>query len=153
MQAFSMEELFPLIEEGIARKGKYRFYPRGVSMQPLLYAGDDSVELSAVGDINKYDMLLYQRDDGSFVLHRVVAVRGELIDFCGDGQCFVEKDIRRDQIKAGVYAFYKGERRVEVTDKKYLRYAKRRVATIPLRRAKTIAAAVLKRLFSAKNSD
>lgn len=153
MQAFSMEELFPLIGEGIARKGKYRFYPRGVSMQPLLFAGEDSVELSEARDINKYDMLLYQRDDGAFVLHRVVAVRGELIDFCGDGQCFIEKDIRRDQIRAGVYAFYKGNRRIEVTNKKYLLYAKRRVATIPLRRAIVILSGILKRLFSTKNSD
>ena len=144
MQAFSMEELFPLIEEGIAKKGKYRFYPRGVSMQPLLYAGEDSVELSEVRDINKYDMLLYQRDDGSFVLHRVVGVRGDLLDFCGDGQCYIEKGIRRGQIKAGVYAFYKGERRVEVTDRKYRRYAKRRVATIPLRRYWAILKAKLK---------
>ncbi len=147
MQGFSMEELFPLIEEGIARNGRYRFYPRGVSMQPLLVGGEDSVELSAATDINKYDMLLYQRDDGSFVLHRVVKVRGDLIDFCGDGQCYVEKGIRRDQIKAGVYAFYKGERRVEVTDKKYLRYAKKRVASIWFRRAKLTAAALLAKFF------
>ncbi len=153
MQAFSMEELFPLIEEGIARNGKYRFYPRGVSMQPLLYAGEDSVELSRACDINKYDMLLYQRDDGSFVLHRVVKVRGDLIDFCGDAQCFVEKGVRRDQIKAGVYAFYKGERRIEVTDKKYLRYAKRRVASIWIRRAKITVASILRKIFPNKKSN
>ena len=84
---FSMKEIFPLIEEGIKNGGKYRFYPKGVSMLPLLREGIDSVILSLPEKIEKYDMVLYQRDDGQYVLHRVVDIKDGKYDFCGDNQC------------------------------------------------------------------
>ena len=50
-----------------------RFSPRGVSMLPMLRQGRDSVVLSpAPKQLRKYDLPLYRRDDGSYVLHRVV---------------------------------------------------------------------------------
>ena len=53
-------------------------------MLPLLREGVDSVMLSLAEEIKKYDMVLYQRDDGQFVLHRVVGIEDS-----GAGACSV----------------------------------------------------------------
>lgn len=136
MTEFTMKELFPLIEEGIKNGGQYRFYPRGVSMLPLIRQGVDSVVLCAVSDIKKYDIILYTRDDGTFVLHRVVGLRDGKYDLCGDNQCFVEKGIRLDQVKAIVSGLYRDDNYVSKDDPQYTKYVINRVKTIPIRRLK-----------------
>lgn len=136
MNEFTMNEIFPLIEEGIKNGGKYRFYPRGTSMLPLIRQGVDSVVFTNAGEIKKYDMILYLRDDGAFVLHRVVAVKDGKYHMCGDNQCFVEKGIRPDQVKAFVSGLYRKDDYISINDPEYLRYVKRRVASIPQRRLK-----------------
>lgn len=130
---FSMQEIFPLIEEGIKNGGEYRFYPKGVSMLPLLREGIDSVMFSAVNDIQKYDMILYQRDDGSYVLHRVVGIEDGKYNLCGDNQCYIEKGIRKEQVKAIVTSFYRDDEYITVKNRDYIKYARRRVASIPTR--------------------
>lgn len=133
MKEFAMNELFPLIEEGIKNGGKYRFYPKGTSMLPMIRQGIDSVVLTAVDKIKKYDMILYIRDDGAFVLHRVVGARNGVYDLCGDNQCFIERGIRHDQVKAIVSGIYRGEEYVSTDSPEYIKYVKKRVASIPLR--------------------
>ena len=143
---FSMQEIFPLIEEGIKNGGEYRFYPKGISMLPLLREGIDSVILSAVEDIKKYDMILYLRDDGNYVLHRVVEIENNMYNLCGDNQCYIEKNIRKEQVKAVVTAFYRDNQYVSVNNKKYMRYAKKRVTSIPIRRIAIIIKSYYKRI-------
>lgn len=133
MKEFAMNELFPLIEEGIKNGGKYRFYPKGTSMLPLIRQGIDSVVLTDVGEIKKYDMILYIRDDGAFVLHRVVGIRNGLYDLCGDNQCFIERGVRPDQVRATVDGIYRGDEFVSPNSPKYMKYVKKRVASIPAR--------------------
>ncbi len=133
MTEFTMKELFPLIEEGIKNGGEYRFYPKGISMLPLIRQGKDSVVLTNIRDIKKYSIVLYVRDDGAYVLHRVVAVKNGKYDMCGDNQCFIEKGIRPDQVRATVAGFYRGEEYVALDNAKYMKYVKRRVASIPIR--------------------
>ena len=70
-----MDELMPLILERLAAGQDVRFSPRGVSMLPMLRQGRDTVTLSPVtGRLRKYDLPLYRREDGRYVLHRVVGV-------------------------------------------------------------------------------
>lgn len=133
MHSFSIKELFPLIEEGIKNGGKYRFYPRGISMLPLIREGKDSVVFAELSKIKKYDIVLYVRDNGDFVLHRVVNIRDGHYDMCGDGQCVVERGIRKDQIKAAVSGIYRDDEFVSLKDPRYLKYVKDRVASIPVR--------------------
>ncbi len=137
MQEFSMKHIFPLIEEGIKNGGKYRFYPKGTSMLPLLREGIDSVVLTETGVIKKYDIVLYQRENEAYVLHRVVKVNEDSFDMCGDNQCAIERGIKREQIKAAVSGFYRKDEYVSAKDPKHIKYAKERIASIPFRRFKT----------------
>ena len=118
-----MKDIFPLIEEGIKSGGKYRFYPRGTSMLPLIREGKDSVVFTEVGEIKKYDIILYQRDNGDYVMHRVVGVNGEVYDLCGDNQHNIEHGIRKDQVKAVVSGVYRDNEFISSDDPKHIKYS------------------------------
>ena len=81
----SLEQVLPLIQECLAAGQDVSFTPRGISMQPMLRNGQDSVVLSPVNKpLKKYDLPLYRRPDGQFVLHRIVAVTGGQPVYEGD---------------------------------------------------------------------
>ena len=86
-----LAELMPLIEEQLESGQSVRFSPKGVSMLPMLRQGRDQVTLTALhGSPKKYDILLYRRGNGSFVLHRVVKI-GNTYTCIGDNQFVYEK--------------------------------------------------------------
>lgn len=114
----------PLIRERLADGQSVRFAPRGRSMLPMLRQGRDKVVLSAVtGELKKYDLPLYQRDDGTYVLHRIVKV-GETYTCIGDNQHILEPGVRRDQIIAVVTAFTRDDKEIPVTDLWYQVYCR-----------------------------
>ena len=96
----NLEEMLPLIEECLAAGQSVRFSPRGVSMLPLIRQGRDSVTLASPPEkLKKYDIPLYRRKNGHFVLHRVVRV-GDTYTCIGDNQFVYEKGIEHGQIIA-----------------------------------------------------
>ena len=120
-----MEELVPLIVEVIESGATFRLYPHGESMMPTIKQGEDSVELAKPNVLNKYDVVLYRRECGKYVLHRIVNIRGDMYDMCGDNQLEIEKDIPKASIIAFVPAIYKGDQRVDTNDEKYLKEVKK----------------------------
>ena len=73
----------------------------GSSMTPFLGDGRDRVFLRAPDrPLQRGDVVLYRRDNGTYVLHRIHRVRGELYDIVGDAQSEIERGVRRDQIFA-----------------------------------------------------
>ena len=129
-----MEQLMPLIQERLDAGQSVRFYPRGVSMLPMLRQDVDSVRIEPVsGPLRKYDLPLYRRDNGKYVLHRIVKT-GETFTCMGDNQYLPEPNIRQDQIIAVVTAFYRGERMIPVTHPGYRLYCRLWHISRPLRR-------------------
>ena len=119
-----MEELMPLIQEVLSVGQSVRIYPMGTSMLPMLRQGVDSVVLSPItGKLQKCDIPLYRRDDGKYVLHRIVQVE-ETYTCIGDNQFQVEPGVRADQMIAVVTAFYRGERKHSVTEPGYRMYCR-----------------------------
>ena len=119
-----MEELVPLICDRIRAGQSVRFSPRGTSMLPMLRQGKDSVVLSAPPvRLRKYDIPLYRREDGSYILHRIVKV-GETYTCMGDHQYVEEKNIRPEQIIAVVTAFDRGERTISTKNLLYKIYCR-----------------------------
>ena len=83
----NLEDMFPVIMEQISSGGDFVFGPKGISMLPLIKQGEDSVVISPVKEpLKKYDVPLYRRANGQFVLHRIVAVRKDGYVLCGDNQ-------------------------------------------------------------------
>jgi len=128
-----LEQMMPIIREKLAAGHTVKFCPRGISMLPMLRQGIDSVVLSqAPSTLKKYDIPLYQRDDGHYVLHRVVKVR-DTYTCIGDNQFELEHGVRHGQVIAVVSAFYRGEEYHSVTEPRYRCYAKLRHYSRPLR--------------------
>lgn len=74
----------------------------GSSMSPFLVHGRDTVYLSKITyPPRRGDMILYRRDNGKFVLHRVYET-GDTYTMVGDAQTLLERGIRPDQLLARV---------------------------------------------------
>lgn len=75
----------------------------GNSMSPFLVHGRDTVYLSRLErPARRGDILLYQRQSGAYVLHRVYAVKPDGLTMVGDAQTVLEPGIRPEQIAAVV---------------------------------------------------
>ena len=120
-----LEQVLPLVEEQLAQGKNGRCYPRGVSMLPMLRENIDSVVLASVPpELERFDLPLYRRDDGQFILHRIVRVEGDTYTCVGDNQLVLEPGVRRDQMVALVTGFYRGERYHSVTEPGYRIYCR-----------------------------
>ena len=124
IKTVTMQDLVPLFCERLLAGQTVRFSPRGTSMLPMLRHGVDMVELSAPPEqLQVYDLILYLRDNGSYVLHRIVAA-GDTYTCIGDNQYTFEPGIRRDQVIALVTAFRRGDREFTVDHPWYRRYCR-----------------------------
>lgn len=129
-----MEELVPLIQESLSAGQTVQISPRGVSMLPMLRQGIDSVVLSPISDdLKKYDLPLYRRENGKYVLHRIVDA-GCTYTCMGDNQFTPEPGLCRDQMIAVVTAFYRGEKKHSVSEPGYWLYCRIWHYSRPLRR-------------------
>ncbi len=128
-----MEQLLPIFEEALRAGKSVRFMPRGVSMKPMLRQGKDGVILSpAPQKLKKYDLPLYRRPDGKFLLHRIIAVQDDHYVCCGDNQCEPESPVYHSQVIAVVTAFTRGERLICVNAPGYRLYCRLWCAARPL---------------------
>lgn len=77
----------------------------GDSMEPFLKDSRDRVFLTAIDNtdnIRKGDIVLFERNNGQYVLHRVYKKERDIFYFIGDGQGTVEEPVYPDQLKAFV---------------------------------------------------
>lgn len=117
-----LEQMMPVIKEKLSQGNSVRLAPRGVSMLPMLRQGIDSVILSPLPDkLKKFDLPLYQRANGHYVLHRIVKV-GESYTCIGDNQSIFEKNVNPGQMIALVTAFYRGDRLIKAKNPLYRFY-------------------------------
>lgn len=130
-EQMDLEALMPTIAEVIAAGGVFRLYPRGTSMLPLLHEGRDAVELAAAEPYAIGDVLLYRRESGQFVLHRLVAEQKSGLVFCGDNQSILEFGIPRSAVLAKMSGYCTGDVHHTVDEADYLAYAAARVARFP----------------------
>ena len=122
LEETSLDDLMPLIRERLDAGQLVRICPYGVSMLPMLREGIDSVVLSKAKSIKKYDVILYQRENGKYVLHRVVGV-GETYTCIGDNQFVFETGIAHDRVIAVCAAFTRGKKEYSANALRWRVYA------------------------------
>lgn len=121
---YRLEELMPMIRQTLAEGRTVVIRPKGTSMLPLIRQGKDSVELSALPEqLKKYDLPLYQRPNGQFVLHRIVRA-GETFTCIGDGQFQKEAGVQPAWMIARVTAVYREGKRVSTDAFSYKLYCR-----------------------------
>lgn len=104
----------PLFKERLAEGHTVQFGPKGTSMLPMIRQNIDTVVMApAPAKLKKYDLPLYQRDNGQYVLHRIVKV-GETYTCIGDNQYEYEYGVRPDQIIGVIVGFYRDQEYISV---------------------------------------
>lgn len=128
-----LDNLMPLIQERLEAGQTVRFSPMGISMLPMLRQGVDSVVLSpGPEELKKYDLPLYRRPQGQYILHRIVKADGSYTCI-GDNQFEYEHGVTHSQMLALVTAFYRGDKRWDVKSPVYQLYCRLWHYSRPLR--------------------
>ena len=87
----SLKDASPVIEEILLSGGKVKILASGKSMEPVILDGQDTVVLKKVEKpLQKNDIVLFKRENGNLVLHRIIAVDGKKITLRGDSQWTTE---------------------------------------------------------------
>lgn len=118
-QIVEMCKIEPTIREIVGAGGVVRLTVTGQSMFPTLVEKRDSVLLKKPDRIKKGDIVLYQRKNGDYVLHRIVKKKKGEFSLCGDNQTMVECPIYRQQIFGVVSGIVRKGVTIPVTDVKY----------------------------------
>ncbi len=110
-------------EEQLAKNGKLIYTNRGDSMMPLIKQDRDLLIIKPVhGRLKKYDVPLYKRDSGQYVLHRILQVRKHDYVICGDNRWVKEYGIRDRHIIGVLTAVVRNGKEISVNDWKYKAY-------------------------------
>ena len=110
-------------ETQLAQTGKLIYTNVGDSMMPLIKQDRDLVIIEPVhGRLKKYDVPLYKRDSGQYVLHRILKVRDKDYVICGDNRWSKEYGITDYHIVGVLTGVVRNKKTILVTDKKYKLY-------------------------------
>lgn len=95
----NLSEIYDVMIEMLDSGGSVNFNPNGTSMLPTIMNHGDRVVIKKLDRrLKKYELPLYRRKNGDFVLHRVVRVYDDCYGMCGDNQWSIEKGITDDNI-------------------------------------------------------
>ncbi len=119
----SMEKLYPIMLDEFKNGHEFRMITHGTSMKPLIGDGCDTVILKKVtGKLKKYDIPLYRRSNGGFVLHRIVGFDENGYIMCGDNQTALEHGITDNDIVAVADGVIKNGRLCKLSGIRYRLY-------------------------------
>lgn len=95
-----------MIEETLSRGDTAKVTVTGNSMYPLFHSRQDTVVLSPAETIKKYDITFHKRQDGRYILHRVIGINPDgTYLIAGDNELKPEPPVRREQILGVVTQF------------------------------------------------
>ena len=89
---------------------------KGTSMLPLFVEGRDKVciyKYEPNKPLKKGDIILYKRESGLYVLHRIMAFKGEEMVLCGDNHTTLEYGVKYSQVLGVCTGYYKYDKFVD----------------------------------------
>ncbi len=132
------------LEEALGAAGYLVRPVEGDSMMPMLDQRRDFVKIVPLSaPLKKYDLPLYRRPSGQYVLHRVIAVCKKYCVTCGDNRWKSEK-VPYAWLVGVTEGFYKDGKYISCGDGAYLAYVRRVVRG----RFSRFVKAAFRRLFS-----
>lgn len=143
----SMEQIvtlaLPVLEDGRSVK----FTVVGNSMYPIFRSNVDRVTVKKTDKVKKRDVILYRREDGDYVLHRVVGKGKQGYKLCGDNQLIVEYPVRAENVIAKMTSFERKGREYDAHCLWYRIYSYVWCLFIPLRPLEYKIVRFLKRII------
>ena len=109
------------LEQLLADGYSIRIHPQGFSMYPLFIPGRDEAVIEPIGSksLRRNDVVLYRRDSGILVLHRIFKINSEGVWLVGDNQTEIEGPLRADQMKGLLCAAIRNDREIPTSSPVY----------------------------------
>lgn len=148
----NMKDLAPLIEEQLKAGADATIVVTGNSMLPLFRSGRDRAVLTVCDPkvLKKGDVPLYRRENGQYVLHRIIGQDAAGYRLCGDAQSVIETGIKPEQIIGVMKECYRAGRHIVCTNRWYRVYVS--IWTM-LRRVRPYLLAVYRRCVREKTKN
>ena len=89
---------------------------KGTSMLPIFVEGRDKVCIYSYKpeiSLKKGDIILYKRESGLYVLHRIMAIKGDEYVLCGDNHTTLEYGVKPSQILGVAKGYYKYDKYID----------------------------------------
>ena len=106
-------EIEPLLKAGAC----IQIYPQGYSMYPFIDPRRDEVVLAGIEEgsaLRRGDVVLYRRENGMLVLHRIYKIGQDGLYLLGDHQTAIEGPVRREQVKGKMTGMVRDGRSMDV---------------------------------------
>ncbi len=134
------------IEEVLKKNKAVQISPSGWSMYPLIVPGRDQavIESPAGKQFKRGDVLLYRREEGVLVLHRLCKITSDGLYFVGDNQVEVEGPISKEQIIGRMTSLIRKGKQVDLTNPAFRFPCWLWLNIRPMRRVFQLAVAALK---------
>lgn len=138
-------EIEPLLKAGVC----IQIHPQGYSMYPFIDPRRDEVVLAGIEDgsaLRRGDVVLYRRENGMLVLHRIYKIGQDGLYLLGDHQTAIEGPVRREQVKGKMTGMVRDGRYMDVGNTGYRMLSVVWLWLRPARRAIMVPAARLRRM-------
>ena len=138
-------EIEPLLKAGVC----IQIHPQGYSMYPFIDPRRDEVVLAGIEDgsaLRRGDVVLYRRENGMLVLHRIYKIGQDGLYLLGDHQTPIEGPVRREQVKGKMTGMVRDGRYMDVGNPGYRMLSVVWLWLRPARRAIMVPAARLRRM-------
>lgn len=139
----------------VLEENNIQIKPEGYSMYPLFIPGRDwAVIGNAQGrKLKRGDVVLYRRQEGILVLHRIWRVKEDGYYMVGDNQTEIEGPLERQQIKGIMLGAVRNGREFSVQNPVYRLCAGIWLRLRPVRRPVSLAVAKIKRILKKNNGS
>ncbi len=123
------------VKEELMRSGNIMFPNKGVSMRPLIRQGKDLmiIEKRENYRLKKHDIVLFERENGALVLHRISDVLDDGYMILGDN-CIDKEYVREESVLGLMTGLLRNGKKIDLDSIVYKTYVKFWTGIYPLRR-------------------
>lgn len=137
------------IERLLAQGQQVQIRPQGYSMYPMFVPGRDEAILQKAdpATLKRGDVVLYRRENGILVLHRICKKKKNAFYMVGDNQREIEGPLKAEQMKGLLIGFIRNGKHRSVKNPVYLLASGLWLCLRPVRPVLSKTAAAIKHLF------
>ena len=118
-----MNLLGAFITDSISKGQEVNLTVTGDSMYPLFKSRVDTVVLTMPKTLKKRDIAFYRRENGAYVLHRILKIKNDVLTIAGDNEMEKEYPVKKEQVIGVVKSFTRNKKSYSVTEPWYKLYS------------------------------